>query len=800
MAGDVGLRAIEVLELSFDQPDETRLDWLRATYGGDPELVSEVEKLLRADSFATNAFPTSGAVISGLHRAAPERIGHYKLAGRLGEGGMGEVYVGERDDGLFDHQVAIKLVRPSLLPETAHALFQKERRALAKLSHRNIAQLFDGGVENGVPFLIMEFVRGKTIDAHAAAGALGPREIAQLMAAVCDAVQFAHQNLIVHADLKPSNILISEAGDPKIVDFGVARILGGAEDGDGALYPRTPGYSSPQRATGAPPTPADDVYALGAILRTLLVGRHVVTNDSKSLTQSIRASFPDKPESWREARASLVRGDLSVIVARGLASEVADRYPSAAEMRDDLKAWLDYRPLATRRGDKVYVFQKFLRRRRLRVIVGVGAVAGLLAALAVSTALYLRADHERELAQNRFDDARALARYLLFDAYDRLERTPRSLAARRDMAATGQSYLDRLAADAEAPTAVRIEVVEGLLRVAELQAGIGRMGLGEFAQAKQSLAQAEALALSVQQRGADLSILRARIALTRGAIAMDTDQDLAEAGRQLALAESLIPASQADLARELQIQKAILANWDGRYADAVPIAQALLADLQRQPAPLSRQLQLMKARAIDALAEALYYKPDIPASEREYRRLVEHTSAFMNANPDDMEARRHAVRARWALGTALLEEGKNEESLGELERAAAGIEPLIVFEPDDDQSQRLQRTILTARAQAMAMTGRFERGARLMRAYLDQRRTMMEAHPGENYYRRSYAVMLGMVADLYADHGDKAEACPMYGEARGIFDDLAAKGELARQDVDGSVRLIRERQATNCPT
>ena len=238
-------RAFAVFEDALDIEDtEERDAWLVSACGSDQPLFHEVKRLLRADAAAERAMPTGG--LQPTAGPMPKRIGHYRVVDMLGQGGMGEVFIGARDDGLFDHVVAIKRIRPSLLPETARALFDRERRALAMLSHRHIAQLYDGGVdETGAPYFIMELVRGVPIDVYAANHDLSPRQIVEKMIAVCDAVQHAHQNLIVHADLKPANILVNDAGDPKVVDFGVARILRDADDI--TLHPQTPGYASPQR-------------------------------------------------------------------------------------------------------------------------------------------------------------------------------------------------------------------------------------------------------------------------------------------------------------------------------------------------------------------------------------------------------------------------------------------------------------------------------------------------------------------------------------------------------------------------
>lgn len=494
-------RALALFERARERPDEARAAWIEAVCGEDGALRAEALRIMRADTDAAAALPTRGLHGFCAFGPPPERVGAYRIIERLGEGGMGATFAAVRADGLFEHDVAIKLVRPSMLPDTARALFDKERRALAKLSHRNIAQLFDGGVtENGAPYFVMERVFGDTIDAWAKGR--GAREIVETLIDVCGAVQFAHQNLIVHADLKPANILVSQAGEAKIVDFGVARILRDVEsDEAGALFPYTSGFASPARVAGAVPTPADDVYALGALARVLL----------------------------REKLAD-ARDDLDAIIARACADDAAARYHSSDALREDMRRWLAYRPITAREADRLYCARKFVRRRRLRVAGATLALLGLIGGLAVTSYLYVQAERARQLAEARFGEVRELARYLLFEVYDRLERTPRSLAMRRDVARVAQSYLEQLAGSPGAPEDVRRETIEGLVRIADIQAGRHHANLGEYEAATANLATAEILAAALPQDGA-VSAMRARIALRQASLAMNVDQDLDEAAR-----------------------------------------------------------------------------------------------------------------------------------------------------------------------------------------------------------------------------------------------------------------------------
>lgn len=754
-----------MFEAALARPETERAAWIEAACAADAGLRVAVERLVRADLDATGLMPTGGAVEAGLGAPPPDHVGRYKIIRTLGAGGMGETFLAARDDGLFEHEVAIKLMRPSAMPSAARALFDRERRTLAKLSHTNIAQLYDGGVtEAGLPFLIMELVRGAPIDSFAQAHALDVRGVARLLIEVCDAVQYAHQNLIVHADLKPENILVTDAGVVKVIDFGVARVLHDVEE-EGAVYPFTPAYASTQRRAGAAPTPADDVYALGALLRRLIGARQA-------------------PQ------------DISQIIARACADEVAERYPSAAALRDDLHAWLSLRPIAARAHDRFYVARKFVRRRRWGVLAGVIALMATFGALGVMTSLYLQADHARRLAEERFADVRGLARYLLFDVYERLERTPGTLAMRRDVAREAQAYLDELSRAPNAPLDVRVETIEGLLRISDLQGAREGANLGDFVGARANLARADELARALP-RDARGAAMRARVALARASLAMNLDQDFSAASGFMAEATGAVDvARSAELGAKLLVEQAVLANWEGRYDDAERYAIGAIGAVDEAGA--TRAGVIMLARARDALAEAHYYRERLTESEAEYARVVALLATYAARHPDDMLVLRGVIRARWALATAMLQQNRPDDALRELDIAAAEIPRLLSFEPADEAAQRSERIVLTAQAQALAMSGRFEAGVAVIRRQVEARARLYQENPQVSDNARGYAITLAMLADLYADHAREAEACPLYTQSRALMDALAQGGRLSEQDRNNALRMVMERQQRHC--
>lgn len=776
---DLRAQALDVFEEALAQPEETRNAWLDARCRDDPALRAQVDAMLRADAAAAGIMPSEGLGLVGTLGPTPERIGAYRIVQRLGAGGMGEVFLGARDDGLFEHDVAIKLIRPSLLPQIARSMFERERRALARLGHTNIARLFDGGVtDTHAPYFIMELVRGVEISAFCRSRNSTPGSIARLMIDVCSAVQYAHQNLVVHGDLKPANILIDETGQPKVLDFGVARVLADAgRHADTDIFPKTPAYASPARLEGAVPATSDDVFALGVILSQLIAD----------------AGGP-------------MSGDLAAIIAKAREPDPTQRYPTAAALAGDLHRWLEHRPLADRENDFLYSARKFIRRRRLRVISGALAFVGLVGALAITTNLYVTADHERALAQRRFDDTRRLANYLLFDFYDEMARKPNSLALRNQVAAHAHAYLRRLAADAGAGDGIQRDVVDGFVRLADIQAGMGHSNLGDTASAKLNWEHAARIAEAVQQRhprDTEIALVRAHIAQQRAALAMTVDQDFDAADGFLNASEEILrtpnPAPRrAVLLAEQYIQRSVLEQWRGDYATAIATARAAVAQLDALASKqrLNSDQSFQASRAHDSLAEALYYGEQLEESVAEYRRVVA-LGEERAARTDDISAAAELCRAYWALGTTMMDSPRTaREALRMLDRGRGQCRRVVEFEPSDQRGHRMERLALTAYAQALSFNGRYREAVTLMRRLVSERAAIRAARPNEAIAARDYAVILGMLADIYADHNDSARACPLYANAIREYEHLAEN--LSELDVSHNLNISRTRFAALC--
>ena len=402
-----------VLDLALDSDPAQWAGILDEHCSGDPELRREVEALLgryqSAQRFLASPPATAAAALVREARGTEYtrdggRVGVWKLVRRIGHGGTSIVFLAERDDGRFDQQVALKLLRPGGHDsEIDQRHFRVEQQILASLSHPNIARLFDGGVTaDGLPYLVMELVDGEPIDRYCSARGLSVRERLGIFATVAEATQYAHRNLVVHRDLKPSNILLTRDGQVKLLDFGLAKLLdpsgGDARSSATVQHRMTPEYAAPEQVRGTGATTLTDVYQLGAVLYELLAGKLPFGTREQGTHDLERAILDrDPPPPSSVASLPALRGDLDAIVLKALRKEPEQRYASAQDLAEDVRRHLSGHPVLARRQTAGYLARRFARRHGwglAATVAGIIAVAGYAVTVTVQ-----RANVTRALAQ-----------------------------------------------------------------------------------------------------------------------------------------------------------------------------------------------------------------------------------------------------------------------------------------------------------------------------------------------------------------------------------------------------------------
>ncbi len=522
MGDDIERLFSEVADLS--QPERERyFDYRKVPL----PLREEVESLLQFDSIHESftgcvAETATEFLDSDMSLGVGSRCGPYALVRLLGRGGMGAVFLAQRTDGEVEQQVAIKFVRNAAEEPAFRDRFLRERQILASLNHPGIARLLDAGhTAGGQPYLVMEYVDGIPIDVYSAT--LDLREKLRLFLRVCDGISYAHRNLIIHRDLKPSNILVEASGQPKLLDFGIARIL----DEETAMSQTrermlTPDYASPEQVRGAARTTATDVYSLAAVLYRMVTGRspHMAeSGQDESIEVLICSKESTAPSRWDR---SLPR-DLDFVLAKALRKEPEERYAGVDALATDVHAVIDSRPVQARAGSAWYHTRKFLRRQWLPV----SAIAAAL--LSLSVGLYT-ANREGTIAQHRFDQLRQLANKLL-NLDPEIRGLPGSTKARQRIAVMSMEYLEGLSREARNDKNLAMDLAQGYLQLARVQGVPAYSNLGQFRAADASLSKADAFVesvLAVAPRGPDALIVSAQITNDRMVLA-DSEHRTADA-------------------------------------------------------------------------------------------------------------------------------------------------------------------------------------------------------------------------------------------------------------------------------
>jgi eukaryotic-like serine/threonine-protein kinase len=614
MKAELWQQVREILDQAIALPTDERPAYLDKVCTGDSALRSEVESLLRSHQDAGSVFLKKPAIDfkSAMPDAGPKvcrvgrRIGVYQIVEEIGRGGMGEVYRAVRADGQYDKQVAIKLVRVGLDTSFVLERFRHERQILASLDHTNIARLHDGGTtEDGLPYLVMELIEGTPMDQYCEERELSIAERLQLFIQVCAAVQYAHQRLVIHRDIKPSNILVTTEGVPKLLDFGIAKILDPSAGAETTLLrPMTPEYASPEQVRGQSITTATDVYSIGVVLYRLLTGRSpypeatrtplefakIICEVEPPRPSTVRMpvkgmyyNFPETTTSRTPANSAKVKralkGDLDHIVLKALRKEPERRYSSVEQFAEDIRRHLKGLPVMAVKGSVRYRAGKFVRRNR----AGIAAAAMVFITLVVGVAATIRqariarrqaeiASTERARAEKRFSDVRELANSLIFEIHDSILGLPGATPSRKLLLDRAVQYLDKLSQDVAGDINLQRELAWAYHRLATVQGDTSQSNLGQVRAAEVSNRKAMALFESVAKANPSNITDQLNLAMAyrwRAFLDVYEPTGLAEINRALAVTEPLMRtnANNLDLNNELAQEYYIFAEVQDAMGD-----------------------------------------------------------------------------------------------------------------------------------------------------------------------------------------------------------------------------------------
>jgi eukaryotic-like serine/threonine-protein kinase len=814
----------EVFEGALGRPQSERAAFVRERAGGDEAVAREVLSLLEAHEAAGEFLgsPTATRAAADAPRVPlPKRVGPFEVLRELGSGGMGTVYLAEQVGPDFRRPVAVKVIRHGFSTSLFVRRFQNERRILAGLSHPNIAALLDGGTtEDGLPYFAMEYVAGTPLNEYCDAHRLSTAQRLALFRTICGAVQHAHQNLVVHRDLKPGNILVTQEGVPKLLDFGLAKVLepgpdAAPEETATDLRIFTPAYASPEQVKGETVTTASDVYSLGALLYVLLTGKRpyrVATGATDELARAVVEQDPTRPslavrteaepanregetaptpdriaavrEGTPEKLARALAGDLDTIVLKAMHKDPRRRYGSAEQLSADLRRHLEGRPVSARPDSRAYRFGKFVGRHRT------GVAAAIFVVLAIAAA-FAQTARERARAERRFEDVRQLAHELVFELHDAIATLPGSTKARELLVRRAAAYLDRLTPDSSADARLQREIASAWEKLGDVQGGYNA-NLGDNAGALESLTKAVAIREAIFRSGASTPEDRKALARAEGSLG----RMLGKAGDKTALSHfrrgldllELAPGP-ADAATRRAIAIAHF-NISGALSDAGDFVGAL-AEKRRElaiyeelyaAAPEDRNNQRNLALGCKYLGGLLERTGDPAAARPLYARAVALDGKRAESDPNDAEARLDLSFSLAALAANQHNAGDFEGALANERRALALRQAMSAADPANVWARR---SVGYACRKIGGTLARLGRPAESLEAHLSALaifEALSKADPKNRNYRLDVALTEG-----YAG-GAQAMLASAPGAPRGLWKE-------ARADLQRGLDIIGELSA-----
>ncbi|MEM8547957.1 MAG: protein kinase, partial [Pseudomonadota bacterium] len=715
-------------------------------------------------------------------------LGDYHLQARLGEGGMGAVYLAERSHQDFQQTVAVKVMRGRFMASELIRRFHAERDILASLRHPYIAQLIDGGSADGVPYLVMEYIEGQPVSDYLDARQASIRERVEMLIMVATAVQAAHQNLVVHRDLKPSNVLVTADGIPKLLDFGIAKII----DHDGEPGPDatqlgrqalTPDYASPEQILEGRVTTLSDVYSLGVLAYEILAGERPYRLDpssaaamaqslsdldlpraSKRLTRvadtALRQRIASARGSSPQRLSQSLQGDLDNILMKALAREPTERYESVAAFSRDLQHFLDGQPVSARAATLGYRLQRFVGRNRLAVAFSAALLLSLMVGLVASTALYWQAESARAEATARFDQVRSLARTMMFNVYDDIARIPGTASLREELAGTAQTYLETLATSDQAPAVVRLDAAEGYARLYTILNREAVEEAGNRDQARAAYDSAIKLFIALTSASPeDASAWRGygKLLSTRASDVLTIDNDVASARTLLTRAEAALANAHrlaprdADITESQQLVTLGRANaekWADNYQGTIEIAGTLI-DALEPASELRPSAQTILGDALQMRGEAYYWIDQYPKAIADYGDAIAAYQLALVSGGEDQAVASQLSNAFWSRGNSYVDTGKPELAALDYAEAVALVALSVARDPDDQAGARQLAILRASQAMALVQSGERERPLTLMGETNDWFEAQALADPDTAGPQRSLAISYYMMADIY---------------------------------------------------
>ena len=825
---------------ALDLEPKARREFLRNACRGNDSLFQEVEALIAAhesDSTASNGQATP--IRTPITRWDGRRIGPYRILHRIGSGGMGDVYLAVRADDTFNKRVAIKLVQAGIDTQEILDRFRHERRILAALDHPNIARLLDGGTtDDGLPYFVMDFVEGTPIDEYSNNRRLSISERIALFRQVCLAVHYVHQNLVVHRDLKPSNILVTADGMPKLLDFGIAKLL----KPEFLSHPldatrmefrlMTPWYASPEQIRGEAVTTASDVYSLGVILYELLTSRRPYRPKTDAFEEILRAVSEQEPErpsaaigrpkplasgsesaptlssaAIAEQRSTVVdklkrqlSGDLDMIVMKALRKEPQRRYPSAEQLSEDLRRQSEGLPVTAQRDSTRYRAGKFVRRHKAGVAAA-GLVLVFLVAGVLATTWQARvARSERAEAERQFNDVRKLTTSFLFEFDTAIQNLPGSTPARQLLVERALEYLNKLAQQARSDPGLQRELAEAYLKVGDVQGNPYEANLGDTQGAVESYQKALAISQALTRAHPEDRISSEYLARSYQSLGevlptlgkpTEAFADLRQATEILASLANARPADQ-ELRFRLANSYQVLGDLQGHSGIPNLGDQAGSLASYRKALDLYRSILITDAKNVRARRGAaiveirigdLEQGSDLKSAMKHYQSSLATFEELSAADPNHAEDQRRLGLAYQKVGAIEESLGNNRAALENYQKVSALTEARMRTDPNNAQAK--MSYVVSHRYVGDLLYKMNDRAGAIAnyRQSLEMLERLSASEPNNVLTKGRLSEMLIVLGQALAETGKPTEAHEMTSRGLSIAKELAAREDATPEEL-----------------
>ena len=786
-------KAIDLLEAATGQNSLSPVEWINSQNNVSKAVKSRALTLLGFIDKNPKVIQTGQAPILGHENTPmPERIGAYKIIKLIGEGGMGTVYKGERDSGDFKLDVAIKLIKPSILSQNLIERFEHERQILAGISHPNIARLYDGGtMTNGEPYFIMEYIDGDSITIWANQNNLNLDARLSLFKSACGAISYAHQNLIIHRDITPNNVLITKNGDVKLIDFGIAKpntdstqLVEQGKSLNSLSF--TPGFAAPERSKGAVANTLSDIYSLGKLLKVLI----------------------------QDHNPSI---ELSAIVTKATQATPEDRYITVDGLMEDIRCYEAGYPVKAHKASSFYAIKKFVSRQKAAVSLGVLAVTGLLGGLITTSALYSQAEAARIQADTRFSEVRSIANFMLYELYDELKETPGNTKALEKIANQSSQYLSRLNEIKTDDFDLTMDTIRGYHRLADITGNPFITNLGYASEASNIYIETQKqLDILLKEYPENPRVLRelADLLYSRASLAYNNEDAYEKAN--IYIDEALQYISEIGDITPLSLRDKLLRN------QLIKLKGSCIFALNRG----EEAIDFFKAAEEDILALLSENSQDVRAqrSVAEYYHIYAHTLAWhvynidtddalplplykeavdrymniINANPKWIDAKAGLALILARRAETYMELSDIESALKDNLNAEALIKDARVFSPEDQYIKTVYGIIQGGLINIWAEQGKKDEIVKAVPEYINIQREDVLKNPGDIGSIQLLANKLQISGEALFDTGMKEQGCLYIREALQHITEFTNKSPLVSEGDVKNILIPAQEMNAKC--